>query len=80
MTTENKKVENLKPGMNVIFTPTGAAFTIAAVNEKNISWWTGFNFKGGTGKNTLKKAWASKKKFQDGIDKGTYTFTTDGTL
>ena len=59
-------------GQKVEFTPTGMIFEIAKVTETNISWYVGFNFKGGNGKNNLKMAYTSLKKFNQGIQNGTY--------
>lgn len=50
------KAAQLTPGTKVTFTPTGMQFEIAKVTDKNISWYTGFNFKGGNGQNNLKMA------------------------
>jgi hypothetical protein len=66
------KASQLTPGTKVTFTPTGMQFEIAKVTDKNISWYTGFNFKGGNGQNNLKMAWCSVKSFQKGIDSGSY--------
>ena len=45
---------NLKHGTKITFTPTGATFEIAKVTNKNVSWYTGFDHKGGCGINNLK--------------------------
>jgi hypothetical protein len=66
------KASELTPGTKVTFTPTGMTFEIAKVTETRISWYVGFEFKGGTGKNTMKMTWCSIKDFQEGIDEGSY--------
>ena len=62
----------MKPGQTYIFTPTGKEFKIAKVTDKNISWYVGFEFKGGNGINTLRMVHTSVKRFQSGIERGVY--------
>lgn len=62
----------MKQNETYTFTPTGEDFKLAKVTDKNVSWYVGFEFKGGTGKNTLRMAGTSVKRFQSGIDKGVY--------
>lgn len=62
----------LTTGTKITFTPTGKIFEIAKVTDKRISWYVGFEFKGGCGKNTMKMTWCSIKEFQKGMDKGSY--------
>jgi hypothetical protein len=66
------KADELKTGSKVEFTPTGNIFEIAKVTESRISWYLGFAYKGGSGKNNLKMASTTLKKFQSGIDNGNY--------
>ena len=47
-------------------------FEIAKVTETNVSWYVGFNFKGGNGKNNLKMAYISLKRFNEGLANGIY--------
>lgn len=62
----------MKAGQIYLFVPTNTEFEIAKVTEKNISWYVGFTYKSGTGKNTLRMAHTSVKRFQKAIDAGTY--------
>lgn len=62
----------LTAGTKVKFTPTGSIFEIAKVTDKNVSWYVGFEYKGGSGKNTLKMACTSLKRFLKGIENGAY--------
>lgn len=62
----------LVKGMKVEFTPTGKVFEIAKVTDKNVSWYVGFEYKGGNGTNNLKMAHTSVKRFMDGIERGIY--------
>ena len=62
----------LEKGIKFEFTATGKVFEIAKVTDKNISWYVGFNFKGGTGKNNLKMATTSRKMFEAAIKNGDY--------
>jgi len=66
------KATDLKTGMKMIFTPTGAEFIISNVTDKKISWWTGIAEKSSWGKNTMRRACTSIRIFQRGIDNGTY--------
>lgn len=68
--TEN--IYNLEKGTEFIFVPTGVKFKIEKVTDKNVSWYVGFEYKGGMGKNTLKMATQSLKRTNEGIAKGTY--------
>lgn len=66
MTTE------LKAGSKVIFTPTNTEFEIKTVTDKRVSWFTGFEYKSGSGNNTMKTATTSRRIFERGIENGTY--------
>jgi len=66
------KATEITIGTKVNFTPTSNIFEIAKVTETRISWYVGFNFKGGNGINNLKMAWCSVKQFQSGLNSGTY--------
>jgi hypothetical protein len=66
------KATQLTPGTKITFTPTGEVFELAKVTDKRISWYVGFEFKGGRGINTMKMTWCSINDFQKGIDKGSY--------
>lgn len=66
------KVQDLKPGDVMIFTPNGNEFTIKTVTEKRIHWWLGFITKSGWGRNNMRTAGTSTRLFQKGIDKGIY--------
>lgn len=69
MTTNTFK---LQKGTEVIFTPTGKKIRLVTVTDKNVTWFTSFQYKGGTGKNKLKMARTSLQKFNAGILEGTY--------
>jgi len=64
--------QDLKAGQKVIFTETNEAFILKEVTEKRVSWYVNFTYKGGTGKNTLRTAWTSRKVFLEGIADGSY--------
>ena len=74
------KAIDLKPGQKIHFSIVSkynghyeSDFVIAKNTGKIISWYTGFVHKGGFGKNKLRMAWTSVKKFQDGMNRGVYT-------
>jgi hypothetical protein len=66
------KATEIKAGQKFEFTPTNVVFEIANVTDKRISWYTGHAHKSGWGVNTMRMAWTSIKRFQSGIDNGTY--------
>lgn len=74
----DKIMENLnntievKQGDRYIFTPTGKEIEIAKVGSKNVSWYVGFVFKQGSGKNIYRMTHTSIKTFVEGITRGTY--------
>lgn len=63
----------VQAGQTYIFTPTGSEFQIAKVGDKNVSWYVGFDYKSGGGKNVMKMAHTSIKRFERGITNGSYT-------
>lgn len=65
------KIEDIKAGIEIKFTPTGNIFKIAKVTETRVSWYVNHH-KGGTGKNILKMVWVTKEKFEKGIKNGSY--------
>jgi hypothetical protein len=66
------KTLKIEIGTKVIFTPTGREFILANVTDKRVSWYVSNDYKSGSGKNTLKMAWASMKQFLKGIESGEY--------
>ena len=62
----------MEKGTTVRFNPTGREFTLTNVTDKRVVWCIAPE-KSSWGKNTLKKASISRKKFNDGIKNGTYT-------
>jgi hypothetical protein len=69
------KASELTTGAKITFTPTGKVLTISKVTEKRISWYVGFVFKSGYGKNNLRMTSTSINIFQKGIDDGIYILT-----
>ena len=74
------KAEDLKPGQKIHFSVYSeilghyeSDFIIAKNTGKIISWYTGHIHTGGFGKNQLRMAWTSVRKFQKGLDRGAYT-------
>jgi hypothetical protein len=59
-------------GTTYIFTPTGKEFTLNKVTLSRVSWYVGFNYKGGNGINNQKMAWVSRKVFEKGVVDGVY--------
>lgn len=68
---------NLKPGTELIFTRTGKKLRLEKVTDKNVSWYVGFEYKGGCGRNILKMATQTLKTTNQGIADGTYLIVND---
>lgn len=71
--TEN--IYNLKPGTELLFTPTGVTFILAKVTDKNTSWYTGHAIRSGAGTNIMRMATQSLARTNRGIANGTYLIT-----
>lgn len=62
----------LKQGMRLLYVPTGKELTIAKVGKKNVSWYVGFVYKQGSGKNEMRMTHQSIKTTIEGIEAGRY--------
>lgn len=67
-----QNTHDLKAGQTILFTVTGVEFKLAKVTDKMVSWYVGFEYKGGCGKNTLRMASTTLKRFNKGIEEGSY--------
>ena len=62
----------LKPGMELIYTPTGKKIRIERVGTRSISWYVGFIYRQGSRKNDMRMTHQSIKRTIEGIRAGTY--------
>lgn len=59
-------------GTKILYTPTNEEFVLEKVTEKRVSWYADDVYKGGNGINNLTMVWSSIKRFEKGIENGTY--------
>lgn len=65
-------MSTLKSGTLIRFTKTGKEFKLEKVTDKRVSWYVGFEFKGGSGKNIMRMTSTSLRLAEKWVSEGAW--------